>query len=347
MTKVALPNGSSIIVGLSTANVDEALVRLVTAEAIITVSSLAAAAFASVMLTSRSLSSLRRVVARATQVARLDLHSGDVLLREQVPTTAADRCVETGQVAAALNRLINHVASALEARRANEMKIRQFVADASHELRTPLASIRGYAELTRRGDEPVGEETRYALGRIEAESLRMTGLVEDLLLLARLDAGRPLSYSQVDISLMAANCVNDARAAGPENSWKLQMGDSPAVLLADESRLQQVLTNLLSNARVHTPPSTTVTTRVVQENGWTTIDVIDDGPGIDTNLQEVVFDRFTRGDISRSRGKGGSGLGLAIVRTVIEAHGGTIALDSRAGHTVFRVLLPTDPAKRK
>ncbi|WP_411130345.1 sensor histidine kinase [Streptomyces sp. x-19] len=340
--EVTLPNGAHAIVGLSTANLDEALVHLIIAECVVTVSSLAAVALVAAVITSRSLSSLQGVIAIATQVARLDLHRGDVLLRERVREADTDRCVETGQVAAALNRLIDHVASALEARHANEVKIRQFVADASHELRTPLASIRGYAELTRRGGEAMGKDTRYALTRIESESVRMTGLVEDLLLLARLDAGRPLANEDIDISRVVLNSVNDARAASPSHSWKLQMGTSPIMLRGDEARLQQVLTNLLSNARVHTPSSTTVTTRAAQEGKWAVIEVMDDGPGIDVMIQGKIFDRFTRGDASRSRGKGGSGLGLAIAQTVAEAHGGTITLRSNPGNTVFRVSLPID-----
>lgn len=262
---------------------------------------------------------------------------------------------------AALNRMLGHVGSALRARQESETRVRQFVADAGHELRTPLASIRGYAELTRRGREETGPDTRYALRRIEAEAERMTGLVEDLLLLARLDAGRPLSYGSTDLSPLVVDAVSDARAAYQDHHWRLDLpepDDPAAIVLADGSRLHQVLVNLLANARTHTPPGTTVTARVRREDGkgrgagrdayvgpWVVLEVEDNGPGVPRSLLPHVFERFARGDASRSRAAGSTGLGLAIVQAVVTAHGGTVDVRSVPGRTVFAVRLPAHPGQ--
>jgi two-component system OmpR family sensor kinase len=220
------------------------------------------------------------------------------------------------------------------------MRVRQFVADASHELRTPLASIRGYAELTRRGREEVGPDTRHALGRIESEAGRMTLLVEDLLLLARLDAGRPLQFEQTDLIPLVVDTISDARAAGMDHNWRLDLPDEPALVSGDAARLQQVLINLLGNARKHTEPGTTVTARVQRRGPWMCVDVEDNGQGIPDDLLPHVFERFARGDSSRSRASGSTGLGLAIVQAVATAHGGAVTVDSVPGRTVFTVHLP-------
>lgn len=257
-----------------------------------------------------------------------------------MPETETDPHTEVGQVGAALNRMLNHVHGALHARQESEMRVRQFVADASHELRTPLASIRGYAELTRRGREEVGPDTKHALGRIESEAGRMTFLVEDLLLLARLDAGRPLQFEQTDLVPLVIDTVSDARVAGSEHVWRLELPDEPALVSADSARLQQVLVNLLANARTHTPPATTVTARVQRRGPWLCVDVQDDGQGIPPDLLPHVFERFARGDSSRSRVSGSTGLGLAIVQAVATAHGGAVTVDSVPGQTVFTVHLP-------
>ena len=193
------------------------------------------------------------MAATARQVSTLQLDSGDVALAVRVPDRDADGRTEVGQVGLAINTMLDDVESALRARQDSEMRVRQFVADASHELRTPLASIRGYAELTRREDDPVPPTVTHAIGRVESEALRMQELVEDLLLLARLDSGRPLDREPVDLSLLAMNAVSDAHAASPDHAWELDLPDEPVEVTGDGARLHQILANLLANARTHTP----------------------------------------------------------------------------------------------
>ncbi|MZG02731.1 HAMP domain-containing sensor histidine kinase [Streptomyces sp. SID5614] len=372
--------GDTVLVGIPSAEVSGALTTLIVVEVCVTAAGLIAASIAGTVLVGVALRPLRRVAATATRVSELPLHSGEVALLERVPDTEADPRTEVGQVGAALNRMLGHVGSALAARQESETRVRQFVADASHELRTPLASIRGYAELTRRaGGGTAGPEpdpvTRHALGRIESEADRMTGLVEDLLLLARLDAGRPLSYGTTDLLPLVVDAVSDARAAdgtgaegpgtgpgaphrpetGPgtaRHHWRLELPEAaePVTVRADPERLQQVLVNLLANARTHTPPGTTVTVSVrppVRGGGPVTLEVRDDGPGIPAELLPHVFERFARGDASRARGAdggatGSTGLGLAIVQAVVSAHGGRVRVESAPGRTVFAVELPAD-----
>lgn len=314
-------------------------------EVCVTAAGLVAAGIAAAATVRIALGPLRRVAATATRVSELPLHEGEVALHERVTGAEADPRTEVGQVGAALNRMLGHVGSALTARQESEVRVRQFVADASHELRTPLASIRGYAELTRRtgeGGEPVGPRTRHALGRIESEARRMTGLVEDLLLLARLDAGRPQACADLDLSPLVVDAVSDARAAGPGHVWRIDLPAEPVSVRGDAARLHQVLVNLLANARTHTPAGTTVTARVrgASREGWAVVSVEDDGPGIPAELLPHVFERFARGDASRSRAAGGSGLGLAIVRAVVVAHGGRVGVRSVPGRTLFTVELP-------
>ncbi|MFJ7059577.1 sensor histidine kinase [Streptomyces microflavus] len=365
--------GRTVLVGIPTAEVSGALNTLILVEVCVTAAGLIAASLAGTVLVGVAMRPLRRVAATATRVAELPLHSGEVALLERVPDAEADPRTEVGQVGAALNRMLGHVGSALAVRQESETRVRQFVADASHELRTPLASIRGYAELTRRvtGREPSdsGSVTRHALGRIESEADRMTGLVEDLLLLARLDAGRPLSYESTDLLPLVVDAVSDARVADAATEadalhhWRLDLPDEPAgpvTVRADPARLQQVLVNLLANARTHTPPGTTVTVSVrrapARAGGPVALEVRDDGPGIPAELLPHVFERFARGDASRSRvadadagadaaaGKatGSTGLGLAIVQAVVSAHGGRVRVDSAPGRTVFAVELPAE-----
>lgn len=333
-------DGDTFYVGLPTKSVTSTLNTLIAVELSVTGAGLVAAGIAGSVLVGVALRPLRKVAATATRVSELPLHTGEVTLNERVPASETDPHTEVGQVGAALNRMLDHIHGALHSRQESETRVRQFVADASHELRTPLASIRGYAELTRRGREEIGPDTRHALGRIESESGRMTMLVEDLLLLARLDAGRPLQFEQTDLIPLVVDTVSDARVAGRSHSWRLDLPDVPALVSADAARLQQVLVNLLANARTHTPPGTTVTARVQRRGPWMCVDVEDDGQGIPEELLPHVFERFARGDSSRSRASGSTGLGLAIVQAVADAHGGAVTVDSVPGRTVFTVHLP-------
>jgi two-component system OmpR family sensor kinase len=283
-----------------------------------------------------SLRPLRRVAATATRVTELPLGSGDVVLPDRVPD--ANPRTETGQVGTAFNRMLGHVESALARRAASEDRLRRFAADASHELRTPLAAIRGYAELARRHPGPVPADIAHALSRVEAESARMSVLVDELLLLAQLDAGRPLASKPVDLTRLAIDVTSDAQAAAPRHLWRLELPDEPVTVRGDEHRLHQVLANLMSNAAQHTKSGTTVTVSLTCPPGLARLAVADDGPGIPDDLQQAVFRRFVRG--SRPRGGGGSGLGLAIVDAVTAAHHGTVAVTSEPGRTCFTIALP-------
>ncbi|MET9761148.1 ATP-binding protein [Streptomyces sp. NPDC006372] len=338
-------DGGRYYVGLPTESVNTTINTLILVEVSVTGAGLIAAAIAGSVLIGVATRPLRRVAATATRVSELPLHTGEVNLSERVPDSETDPHTEVGQVGAALNRMLDHVHGALHARQQSETRVRQFVADASHELRTPLSSIRGYAELTRRGREEVGPDTRHALGRIESEAGRMTLLVEDLLLLARLDAGRPLQFEQTDLVPLVIDTVSDARAAGQDHIWRLDLPDEPALVSADAARLQQVLVNLLGNARNHTPSGTTVTARVQRRGTWLCVDVEDNGQGIPAELLPHVFERFARGDSARSRATGSTGLGLAIVQAVATAHGGAVTVDSVPGRTVFTVHLPAPPPR--
>ena len=287
-----------------------------------------------------SLRPLRRVAATATRVSELPLASGEVTLPDRVPD--ADPRTEVGQVGSALNRMLGHVEAALARRAASESRLRRFAADASHELRTPLAAIRGYAELARRHPGPVPGDIAHALARVESESARMSVLVDELLLLAQLDAGRPLAKEPVDLTRLAIDTTSDARAASSGHRWTLELPDEPVLVEGDEHRLHQVLANLTSNAAQHTPEGTTVTVAVTTAGDppAVRVRVTDTGPGIPEDLQPALFERFVRGDSARSNGGASAGLGLAIVRAVTTAHGGTVSVTSRPGHTSFVITLP-------
>ncbi|MDQ3454338.1 MAG: HAMP domain-containing histidine kinase [Actinomycetota bacterium] len=335
--------GDGLLLGLSLRSVQQTVTRLALVEAAVALLGLLLTGLAGALLITRSLRPLDRVAATATRVSELPLDRGEVALAERVPDVDADPRTEVGQVGAALNKLLGHVGAALTARQASETRVRRFVADASHELRTPLASIRGYAELTRRRGAALDPDTAHALNRVESEANRMTLLVEDLLLLARLDSGRPLEREPVELSRLAIDAVSDARAAAPEHRWSLRLPPEELVVTGDVGRLHQVLANLLANARTHTPPGSHVTTTVTAEQDAALLLVEDDGPGIDPDLLPNVFERFTRGDASRSRTAGSTGLGLAIVAAVAAAHGGRVEVRSTAAGTTFAVHLPRPP----
>jgi two-component system OmpR family sensor kinase len=295
-----------------------------------------------------SLRPLSRVTATASEVSDLPLESGDVALPHRVQQ--ADPRTEVGRLGRAFNQMLGHVEASLATRQASEAKLRRFVADASHELRTPLAGIRGYTELALRTGDDLSPAVRTALTRVDAESVRMSRLVDDLLLLARLDAGRPLAAEPADLTRLAVDVTSDARVAGPGHRWVLELPAEPVVVTGDQHRLHQVLANLLSNARTHTPEGTVVTVRLARaeaagQAGRATLSVHDNGPGIPAELRQHIWERFARADTNRSRQSGSTGLGLAIVRAVVAAHGGQVDVTSVPGSTTFLISLPAPPAE--
>ncbi|WP_448639526.1 sensor histidine kinase [Geodermatophilus sp. URMC 63] len=338
---VAAPAGGGevLVTGLPLDPARAALVRLVAVEVAAGLLGLLAAGAVGAAVIGRTLRPLHRVAATAGRVAALPLSTGEVRLPDRVPPGDTDPRTEVGRVGAALNRLLDSVESAITARQASETRLRRFVADASHELRTPVTSIRGYTELVRRrGGLP--EDVDASLRRVESEAVRMSGLVDDLLLLARLDAGRELVTGTVDLTGLVMDVVSDAHAAGPGHRWRVDLPGAAVLVPGDAARLHQVLANLLANVRTHTPPGTTATTRLRTEDGSAVLEVADDGPGIPADLLGGVFERFARGDSSRSRAGGSTGLGLAIVQAVVGGHGGTVGVESVPGRTVVTVRLP-------
>ncbi|MDT7789537.1 MAG: two-component system, OmpR family, sensor kinase [Pseudonocardiales bacterium] len=329
--------GRMQIKGLSTSSVDDVLWNMIWLLLALIVVGAITAALAGRVIVRRALVPLERVAETASRVSELPLHEGEVALAERVREEDTDPHTEIGKVGLALNRMLRHVSDALKARHDNETRVRQFVADASHELRTPLAAIRGYTELILRSGHNVPPPITHAMSRVESEAKRMTFLVDDLLLLARLDAGRPLEREHVDLSRLVLDVVGDARIAGSGHRWRIALPENPVVVTGDVQRLHQVLGNLLSNARTHTPPGTTVTTGLAVHNGRVDLTVTDDGPGIPHGLE--VFERFARGDGSRSRAAGSTGLGLSIVAAVVGAHNGDVSVASVPGRTTFTVSL--------
>jgi len=370
MTAVAGHDGDTLITGLPMSSVNSTLGQVALAELIVFPIVLLLAGVLGTALVRLSLRPLRRVAATATKVTELPLDSGEVTLPTGVPDT--DPRTEVGQVGVAFNRMLLHVERALGRRAASEARLRRFAADASHELRTPLSAIRGYAELGLRHHGPVPEDVTHALTRVQSESARMSVLVDDLLLLARLDAGRPLEQEPVDLSRLAIDVTSDARVARRDHHWRLDLPSDPILVRGDEHRLHQVLANLMSNAGKHTPGGSTVTvalradeapgpgrdSRPAPDGGLVErgvrpaaprveLSITDDGPGIPPELLPELFERFTRADTSRPRdldaaGKS-TGLGLAIVDAVVAAHGGSITVTSRPGRTRFAIYLPLLP----
>ncbi len=331
--------GGKVVLGLPAQGVEDILASLVGWEVLLGLLGIAAAGIAGRVVVRRQLRPLTEVAATAHAVAVLPLDSGDIGVTERVPERLTDERTEVGQVGGALNTLLQHVETSLTVRHRSEQQVRQFVADASHELRTPLATIRGYAELSRRTpDEPAALTT--ALAKVETETDRMSTLVEDLLLLARLDSGRPLERREVDVTRLLLESVGDARVLAPDHRWQLRLPDEPVTVTGDAARLHQVVTNLLGNARHHTPPGTTVTVSAEPRDGQVVLEVHDDGPGLPAGLAERAFERFARGDSSRTRSSGGAGLGLSLVEAIVSAHGGRASVVSEPGSTTFSVALP-------
>ncbi|WP_217274654.1 HAMP domain-containing sensor histidine kinase [Rathayibacter sp. VKM Ac-2835] len=340
-----LVDGAVVLVGVPLGQTEETLGTLTTVVVVVVLLAMLLVALIATAIIRVALRPLERVEATATRVAELPLERGEVELIERVPEEDADVRTEVGRVGAAFNRMLDHVGGALESRQASENKVRQFVADASHELRTPLAAIRGYAELPRRGDVELSEAAEYSLDRIESAATRMTSLVEDLLLLARLDEGRDLEKEPVDLTMVLIEAVSDAHVAGPDHEWDLGLPEEPIEIRGDGFRLHQVVANLLRNATVHTPPGTRVVAALAEDRDErgrpiAVVTVTDSGPGIDEALVPVLFERFARGDSSRARTTGSTGLGLAIVAAVVDAHGGRVLVESEPGRTSFRVELP-------
>jgi two-component system OmpR family sensor kinase len=345
-----VPGTSDVVVtGLPLKPVDDTLLTVGLILFGVAAAGVLGAAFLGAFAVRRTLRPLERVAATAARVTELPLDRGQVALSIRVPEADTGPRTEVGQVGSALNLMLGHVAQALEARHDSELRTRQFVADASHELRTPLAAIRGYAELAARGSALVPPDVAHSMNRIQSEAVRMSALVEDLLLLARLDAGRPLDVRDIDLTRLVADAVGDARVAGREHRWRLELPPDPVLVFGDVQRLHQVLANLLANARTHTPSGTTVTTSLgrTKDTHSAVLTVTDNGPGIAPDLLPDVFERFARGDSSRSRNAGSTGLGLAIACAVVVAHHGTIEVHSRPGRTEFAVRLPVAvPAQR-
>jgi two-component system OmpR family sensor kinase len=263
--------------------------------------------------------------------------AGDLTQRVE---RAEDR-TEVGRLGLALNTMLGQIESAFKARAASEEKLRRFVADASHELRTPLAAVRAYAELFKRGADKRPEDLERAMSGISRESARMTLLVEDLLLLARLDEGRPLERERVELAHVVREAVETARTVDPDRV--IELDTEEAVVLGDAHRLRQMVDNLIGNTRAHTPADAPVTVSVARLNGNALVLVRDSGPGMTSEEQERVFERFYRADPSRARASGGVGLGLSIVSAVAEAHGGKVSVRSEPGKgSTFEISLPLD-----
>lgn len=338
----------TLVVGVPLRDVDHLLWRIVATALAVSGLALLAAAAGLQLVIRRSLAPLNRVAGTANQVSRLPLDRGEVALAERVPSDDADPGTEVGQVGLALNHLLDNVGGALTARQASETKLKQFIADASHELRNPLAAIRGYSEFTRRSRDELPADVGHAMERIESQAERMSRLVEDLLLLARLDSGPSIDVAEVDLTELVTNSVSDARVSWPDHDWVLDSGSDPVPTAGDHYRLHQAVANLLGNAGTHTPAGTQVRvglSRTRDETGTqqAVISVSDNGPGIPDEVQQDVFGRFTRADSSRSRSgdeTGSTGLGLAIVAAVAAAHQGSVAVNSVPGDTRFWIRLP-------
>ncbi len=302
---VASIEGTQIVVGLPLQEIRSTIARLnIVIIAVVVIVVLVAASIGA-LLVRYALKPLDRITETASAVTKQPLDRGDVRLALRVPPQYANTESEVGQVGAALNLMLDHVDEAFQSRFESEEKMRQFVADASHELRTPLASIRGYAELTKRGGEKLSKDMKQAVDRIESESIRMTSLVEDLLLLARFDEGHALQMESVDLAQIVRDALSDAYVTSPEHEWGAEGVEEPVLITGDGSAIHQVVVNLLANARVHTPPGTSVEVRVKQSSDKTVLQVEDSGPGIPRDARKKLFERFARG-IPRELGHRGA-----------------------------------------
>jgi two-component system OmpR family sensor kinase len=276
-----------------------------------------------------------RPLRRMGSVAR-DIAAGDLTKRVEPATPMT----EIGQLGLALNSMLSQIEAAFAERTESNNRLRRFIADASHELRTPLTSIRGYSEMLRRGANESPTDAELARRRIEEESVRMSTLVDDMLLIARLDQGRPLERKPVDLQTIATDAADDARAVAPQREITLTAPGS-VVVEGDDLRLRQVVGNLVRNALVHTPAQTSIEIGVSTDNGTGRMSVIDHGPGLEAKEMDHIFEPFYRADPSRSRDSGGAGLGLSIVSAVVSAHGGKVNVkETSGGGVTFEVELP-------
>jgi two-component system, OmpR family, sensor kinase len=322
---------ATLVVAVPLRDMSEALHRLLFVELIVALGVLLGLAVLAWWVVKLGLRPLEDMQQTAGAIA-----AGDLSRRVDV----VDEKTEVGRLGIALNEMMQQIETAFAARAASEGRLRRFVGDASHELRTPLTSIRGYAELFRRGAADRPEDLAKAMRRIEEEANRMGMLVDDMLLLARLDQGRPLERQPVDLMRITRDAVDDARAVAPNRP--IDYSPNGAIFVpGDEARLRQVLANLLQNANRHTPPGTPVHVQVLDSDDEAVIEVADEGPGMPSDDTSRVFERFWRSDPSRTRASGGAGLGLAIVAAIADAHGGHAEVQSAAGHgSRFRVHLP-------
>jgi two-component system OmpR family sensor kinase len=326
----AQQSGDLLVTALPLDDMNSTLAHLLLLEVLTTAATTVVVLVATWILVRRGLRPLERMGTMA-RAAATDLS------RRVEP---ADNVTEVGQLGVAINTMLSQLETAFAERAAGEQRLRHFVSDASHELRTPLTSMRGYAELLRRNPEMTEADVMLATRRIEDEAARMGVLVDDLLLLARLDQGRPLARAPVDLGALVTDACADARATDPARSVTGRI-DTPVQVIGDELRLRQVLGNIVRNALVHTPPATPVEVTLGVDAAAAVIEVVDHGPGIPPQNAQRIFERFQRVDPERSRDQGGSGLGLSIVAAVVAAHGGTIRVGQTAGGgATFRIELP-------
>ena len=321
---LVLPTGmGSVIVANSLEEVDKTLGQLRFLFFILGLIAILVTALVSRWIVAIGLKPLEKVEETAEAIA-----AGNFSAR--LPAAKPD--TEVGRLTTALNTMLGRIEQSFAVKVESENKLRRFVADASHELRTPLTAIRGFAELHRQGAVVGEEKTKELINRIEGESIRMSSLVEDLLLLARLDQSRQLDLEPVDLNTLITEVVASAKAAGPNHPIKLILPQEEIFVLGDSRRIHQVVANLLANARTHTPAGTNITVTAIQELTQTIIEVSDDGPGLAKADQERIFERFYRADPARVRSSGeGSGLGLSIVDAVMQAHGGYVSVKSELG----------------
>jgi two-component system, OmpR family, sensor kinase len=325
------PGPTQFVIAVSLHDVSTTLSRIERVEIAVTVAIIAILALVTFFVLRLGLRPIKKMTETATAIA-----GGD--LSHRVPEVAAG--TEAGELGLALNSMMTKIEDAFEQRTASEARLRQFIADASHELRTPVTTIRGYAELYRSGGLGDPEDLAQAMRRTEQESIRMGTLVEDLLLLARLDQGRALEAGAVDLGVIAVDAVSDARAVDPNRPVTASVAEGVRVE-GDEGRLRQVVANLVGNALVHTPADTPVVVMVTRNGSDAILEVSDQGPGMAEPVAARAFERFYRADPARSRHAGGSGLGLSIVKAIVKAHDGTVRIETAAGvGTTVRVTLP-------